>query len=117
MLTHVGFSHSERLVGVLQNVCLAPAMASIAYPIRITRIATVATRRIVFFLKDLPVFASLCLARFIVWRNRRRPATERSWIPSGPDLYGLLRHDGTATGSPVSWRFTTYIVNPTPSLS
>ena len=62
----------ERAFELLLVFGLASAIASAAFPIRATRAAALAKRRIVLFLEDVPVFAYLCLARFILWRRTRR---------------------------------------------
>jgi hypothetical protein len=62
----------ERAFELLLVFGLASAIASAAFPIRATRAAALVKRRVALFLEDLPVFASLCIARFILWRRIRR---------------------------------------------
>ena len=65
--------HSEPLLGSwFHEIRFSLSMIGLLSSSRVSGVLHLLRRRTVLFLRDLELFASLCLARFIVWRRSRK---------------------------------------------
>lgn len=65
--------HSDRLaLQRFQRLVLTATTARVRFPSRVKEARSFLRERVILFMKDLDLFASICMARLIVWRQTRR---------------------------------------------
>ena len=66
-------SHSNRLgVQVFQRIVLTATTARGCFPSPVKKAGAILRERAILFVKDLDLFTSFSIARFILWRRTRR---------------------------------------------
>jgi hypothetical protein len=65
--------HSDRLaLQRFQRLVLTATTARVWFPSRAKEARSLFRERVILFMKDIDLFASLCIARLIIWRQTRR---------------------------------------------